>query len=265
MYSHSSSRCVQCDQKRPFCGRCVRLKAHCSGYTDPWLLSLRQQDAHTAELVRKRIEKARRRRAERDRVLVPLIRTMDETTEMSSISKFFADYTSRSGIPFLELLADVYVAGPPPWLSDAMHAAAMASASRQLRQAGLMTRARQAYGEAVKGINGAIQDEALVNEDSVLIAVFVLGLFQVRCVVFVRRFQGSPGRPNLSQTIAAEFAPQQNTGTEPGCHPHARGALALFRHRAERRLATSLDRWLLVLFRQIRVSTSTAWNHHTHR
>ncbi|WYZ36541.1 hypothetical protein EsH8_II_000047 [Colletotrichum jinshuiense] len=104
---------------------------------------------------------------------------MDETTEMSSISKFFADYTSRSGIPFLELLADVYVAGPPPWLSDAMHAAAMASASRQLRQAGLMTRARQAYGEAVKGINGAIQDEALVNEDSVLIAVFVLGLFQL--------------------------------------------------------------------------------------
>ncbi|KAJ3538643.1 hypothetical protein NM208_g5812 [Fusarium decemcellulare] len=108
----------------------------------------------------------------------------------------------------------------------------MASSSRQLRQSGLMNRARMAYGKAITGIRRAVQDESLMKQDSVLISMFVLGLFQV---------------------VAAEFAPQQNPNSEPGCHPHARGALALLRYRAEHRLTNSLDRGVLAFFREIRL------------
>lgn len=55
------------------------------------------------------------------------------------------------------------------------------------------------------------------------------------------------------QVIAAEFAPDLNPTSEPGCHPHARGALALFRYRAQYRLSNALDRSLLVIFQHLRV------------
>lgn len=213
----------------------MRLLGHCPGYPDPWLLSLRRQDTRAAKLVNTRVEKSLSRRAELGRVMdIPIVRTLDFSAGTLSVHKFFADYTTQSGIAFLELLADAYASASPsmPCFSAALEATAMASSSRQLRQSGLMARARQAYGKAISGIRRAMQDESLIKQDSVLISLFVLGLFQ---------------------TVAAEFAPQQNQTTEPGCHPHARGALALFRYRAEHQLTNSLDRGLLALFREIRL------------
>ncbi|KAH8663865.1 hypothetical protein BGZ61DRAFT_431832 [Ilyonectria robusta] len=226
-------RKVKCDQQMPSCGRCMRLLGHCPGYPDRWLLTLRRQDAHAAQLVNTRVERSRSRRAEQAGLIdMPVVRTLDFSAETMSVHKFFADYTAQSGVAFLELLADKYTLPSMPCLSAALEATAMASSSRQLRQSGLMTRTRQAYSKAISGIRHAMQDESLIKEDSVLLSLFVLGLFQ---------------------TVAAEFAPQQNPTTEPGCHPHARGALALFQYRAKHQLVNSLDRGLLALFWEIRL------------
>ncbi|KAF4998925.1 hypothetical protein FDECE_11660 [Fusarium decemcellulare] len=163
---------------------------------------------------------------------MPLFRTLDCSAEASSVHKFYADYTTQSGVAFFELLANEYASGSTPCLLAALDATAMASSSRQLHQSGLMNRARQAYGKAISGIRRAVQNESLMKQDSLLLSTFVLGLFQV---------------------VAAEFAPQQNPNPEPGCHPHARGALALLRYRAANQLSNSLDRGVLTLFREIRL------------
>ncbi|KAG5655088.1 hypothetical protein KAF25_000211 [Fusarium avenaceum] len=224
---------MQCDQQIPSCKRCIRLFGQCPGYPDPWLLTLRRQDARAAEMVCTRVEKSRRRRTEQGGVIdIPLVRTLDISAETASVHKFYADYITESGATFLELIGNEHASRSTQCLSAALGATAMASSSRQLCQSGLMSRAREAYGKAVREIRLAIRDNTLTDQDSVLISMFVLGLFQ---------------------TVAAEFAPQQSPKTEPGCHPHARGALALLRYRAEHQLLNSVDRKLLALFRQIRL------------
>lgn len=167
----------------PSCGRCMRLLGHCPGYPDRWLLTLRRQDAHAAQLVNTRVERSRSRRAEQAGLIdMPVVRTLDFSAETMSVHKFFADYTAQSGVAFLELLADKYTLPSMSCLSAALEATAMASSSRQLRQSGLMTRTRQAYSKAISRIRHAMQDESLIKEDSVLLSLFVLGLFQVRAV-----------------------------------------------------------------------------------
>lgn len=61
----------------------------------------------------------------------------------------------------------------------------MASLSRQLCQTGLMARARESYGKAISGLRVAIQHESLMKGNSVLLALFVLGLFQVQAPVLL--------------------------------------------------------------------------------
>ncbi|KAH7359390.1 hypothetical protein B0T11DRAFT_286256 [Plectosphaerella cucumerina] len=222
-------RKVKCDEQKPSCSRCIRLKITCAGYADSWTLSLRQQDAHVAELVRRRVQKAQRRRAEDPN---PVVQTLQISPEASSLPRFFHDYCSRSGITFLECLADSYSSGSGSCLPYAIDATALASLSRQQHQTDLMADARTSYGKAITGLREAIHQQSLVKDDSVLITLFVLGMFQ---------------------TVADEFSFQKSPTSEPGCQPHAQGALALLRYRAEHRLATSLDQGLLVFFRHIRL------------
>ncbi|KAF4475663.1 hypothetical protein CGGC5_v016104 [Colletotrichum fructicola Nara gc5] len=231
----------QCDEEKPACSRCRRLKYVCPGYPDQWTLVLRQQDAHAKEHVRKRVERAQRRRAEagggqlqgRNTTSPPPAWTPFVGPETPSVYKFFTDYTSRSGIAYLTSLKDCYALQPASCLANAIHAAALASVARQRSEVGLMDRARLTYGKAIREVNRAIQDEVMVRNDSVLVSLFVMGFFQV---------------------IAAEFAPDPNPTSEPGCHPHARGALALLRYRAQYRLSNALDCTLLVIFQHLRLA-----------
>ncbi|CAI0650466.1 unnamed protein product [Colletotrichum noveboracense] len=231
----------QCDEEKPACLRCRRLKYVCPGYPDQWTLVLRQQDTHAKEHVRKRVERAQRRRAQagggqlqgRNITSPPPAWTPFVGPETPSVYKFFTDYTSRSGIAYLTSLKDCYALQPASCLANAIHATALASVARQRSEVGLMDRARLTYGKAIREVNRAIQDKFLVRNDSVLVALFVMGFFQV---------------------IAAEFAPDLNPTSEPGCHPHARGALALFRYRAQHRLSNALDRTLLVIFQHLRLA-----------
>ncbi|KAJ5013742.1 hypothetical protein K4K57_002382 [Colletotrichum sp. SAR 10_99] len=145
------------------------------------------QDTHAKEHVRKRVEKAQRRRAEagggqlqgRNITSPPPAWTPFVGPETPSVYKFFTDYTSRSGIAYLTSLKDCYTLQPASCLANAIHAAALASVARQRSEVGLMDRARLTYGKAIREVNRAIQDEGLVRDDSVLVSLFVMGFFQL--------------------------------------------------------------------------------------
>ncbi|KAF4821679.1 hypothetical protein CGCTS75_v010997 [Colletotrichum tropicale] len=177
----------QCDEEKPACSRCRRLKYVCPGYPDEWTLVLRQQDTHAKEHVRKRVERAQRRRAEsgggqlqgRNITSPPPAWTPFVGPETPSVYKFFTDYTSRSGIAYLTSLKDCYALQPASCLANAIHAAALASVARQRSEVGLMDRARLTYGKAIREVNRAIQDQGLVRDDSVLVSLFVMGFFQL--------------------------------------------------------------------------------------
>lgn len=177
----------QCDEEKPACSRCRRLKYVCPGYPDQWTLVLRQQDTHAKEHVRNRVERAQRRRAEagggqlqgRNITSPSPAWTPFVGPETPSVYKFFTDYTSRSGIDYLTSLKDCYALQPASCLANAIHAAALASVARQRSEVGLMDRARLTYGKTIREVNRVIQDDVLVRDDSVLVALFVMGLFQV--------------------------------------------------------------------------------------
>ncbi|KAF5496778.1 hypothetical protein CGCF413_v008265 [Colletotrichum fructicola] len=128
-----------------------------------------QQDAHAKEHVRKRVERAQRRRAEagggqlqgRNTTSPPPAWTPFVGPETPSVYKFFTDYTSRSGIAYLTSLKDCYALQPASCLANAIHAAALASVARQRSEVGLMDRARLTYGKAIREVNRAIQDEVM--------------------------------------------------------------------------------------------------------
>jgi hypothetical protein len=121
---------------------------------------------------------------------IPLLRTLDISVETASVHKFYADYITESGATFLELIGNEHASRSTPCLSAASGATAMASSSRQLCQSGLMYRAREAYDKAMHEIRLVIRDNSLTDQGSVLISMFVLGLFQVHtvhpCLCFYR-------------------------------------------------------------------------------
>ncbi|KAF4923547.1 hypothetical protein CGCVW01_v004587 [Colletotrichum viniferum] len=178
---------ARCDEERPACSRCRRLKYVCPSYPDEWTLVLRQQDTHAKEHVRKRVERAQRRRAEagggqlqgRNISSPPPAWTPFVGPETPSVYKFFTDYTSRSGIAYLTSLKDCYALQPASCLANAIHAAALASVARQRSEVGLMDRARLTYGQAIRQVNRAIQDEGLARDDLVLVSLFVMGFYQL--------------------------------------------------------------------------------------
>lgn len=70
-------------------------------------------------------------------------------------------------------------AASSPVLQEALKATALASSSLQMCQAGLMAQARQHYGKAVSKIGGALKDNSTAQDDSVVVALLTLGLFEV--------------------------------------------------------------------------------------
>ncbi|UQC91413.1 uncharacterized protein CLUP02_16948 [Colletotrichum lupini] len=114
-------------------------------------------------------------------------------------------------------------AASSPVLQEALKATALASSSLQMCQAGLMAQARQHYGEAISKIGGALKDNSTAQDDSVVVALLTLGLFETL---------------TYFKAIVPDTSPRKITS-------HCRGSLALLRYRAEQGVATSLDKGLL--------------------
>ncbi|KXH69470.1 hypothetical protein CSAL01_13271 [Colletotrichum salicis] len=127
------------------------------------------------------------------------------------------------------MLPAISSATPANCFLDALKATALASSSRQLTQSGLMVQARSHYGRAIIGLNDALKNPNVGQDDSVVAALFILGLFEA---------------------IGAQ--PQSRlVDTEATCHPHSRGALALLQHRSSIKQDSDLDRVILRFFSHV--------------
>jgi hypothetical protein len=186
---------AQCDLKKPFCGRCTRLRKTCGGYPDQWHLVHRQQDQIAAHRVQSRVAKRRAERKEEQRASEPrgsvtamssaalaspaMPRSLDVSFEIYCIPQLFSDYSSNSGIAIYDVLPALTSAGPASCYSHALNAVAAASSSGLLCQPRLLTRARVSYGMAVSNLQRAIVDPEPLRDDSVLVTLFLLGFFEV--------------------------------------------------------------------------------------
>ncbi|KAK1674125.1 hypothetical protein BDP55DRAFT_667986 [Colletotrichum godetiae] len=92
-----------------------------------------------------------------------------------------------------------------------------------------MVQARSHYDRAIMGLKGALKNPNVGRDDSVVAALFILGLFEA---------------------IGAQ--PQSRlVDTEATCHPHSRGALALLQHRSSIKQDSNLDRVVLRFFSHV--------------
>lgn len=181
----------KCDEGRPRCKRCLALKRDCPGYKNPWEVWHRQENTHAATLVQTRVTRKLRERQELVGLhsLPPRIHTSPITC---ALNRFYGDYSREVGIAFFSLLPTMSSATPAGCFHDALNATALASSSRQLNQPDLMVQAIRVYGKAITGLNEALQSPVTSRDDSVLVALFVLGLFEVSNGPQYYLLRGSP-------------------------------------------------------------------------
>ncbi|KXH38490.1 hypothetical protein CSIM01_05615 [Colletotrichum simmondsii] len=232
----------RCDLRKPSCNRCTSLGRACPGYADPWAVVHRQQNASAAHQVQVRVAKRLKERGTFDptssilevdeegtspdsveeeeiqRRLRTVPKAFQVDSELVSLNHFYSNYASGGEVALFNLFPDMKSsAASSPVLQEALKATALASSSLQMCQAGLMAQARQHYGKAISKIGGALKDNSTAQDDSVVVALLTLGLFEA---------------------IVPDTSPRKITS-------HCRGSLALLRYRAEQGVATSLDKGLL--------------------
>ncbi|KAK1707360.1 hypothetical protein BDP67DRAFT_527023 [Colletotrichum lupini] len=148
--------------------------------------------------------------------------------EVLSVNRFYTNYAAQASIMIFSRLPEYYDVD----LSDASHArhathaVALASASRSLRQSGLMVEARRHYGKAISTLNQALQDPVAVRDDANLVTLFLFGMFEV--------INGKRGTSTIDL--------QENV------FPHGAGGLQLFKFRAEHGLTNEVDKACFTFF-----------------
>ncbi|KXH63939.1 hypothetical protein CSAL01_05146 [Colletotrichum salicis] len=148
--------------------------------------------------------------------------------EVLSVSRFYTNYAAQASILIFSQLPEYYDID----LSDASHArhathaVALASASRSLRQSGLMVEARQHYGKAISTLNQALQNPVAVRDDANLVTLFLFGMFEV--------INGKRGTSTIDL--------QENV------FPHGAGGLQLFKFRADHGLTNEVDKACFTFF-----------------
>ncbi|KAI9151299.1 short-chain dehydrogenase [Paramyrothecium foliicola] len=175
-----------------------------------------------------KVTQQRLRRVEKTAAAVP--RGIHVAAEVYSWNIFYEEYIVNSGIPSFKILPKFHLGSSLMCLEQALQAVTMASAARQLYQSGLMVRALSHYGKAIAALNSALSDPVMRADDSVLITIFLLSLYED----IVPGYIGTGFKDTIFR-----------------CHIHFSGTLFLLRWRAERALDTELDKSIFAFPRHI--------------
>ncbi|KAB8263145.1 hypothetical protein BDV32DRAFT_136204 [Aspergillus pseudonomiae] len=218
-------RRVKCDFQRPHCRRCTESGRTCPGYPEAWDVSLRVQNAFAEKKVQMRVEKGlRARRSEQlERLATTSIpRGVHLPAEIHSWNHFYRDYAVDSGFTFFNILPRFYTNSSSTCCQEALHAVTLASLARQRQESQLMVRARWHYGKAMTALNSALNDQVMTADDSILVTLLTLSLFE-----------------------------EMISDVDFRCHIHFRGTLLLLRWRAERNRNSDLDKRVFAFFSYI--------------
>ncbi|KAK1981847.1 hypothetical protein LZ30DRAFT_71135 [Colletotrichum cereale] len=242
------ARKVKCDLRKPSCNRCVGLGRPCPGYADPWEVVHRQQNAAAAYQVELRVAKRLRERegpddaASRaggsganlpDLAVEEIVRRspampkpLQVDSELVCLRQFHSNYACANDFALFSLLTGPTASGPTSAVfEEALRATALVSCAVQMRQVGLMALARRRYGSAIAKISSALQNPARARDDSVIVALLTLGLYEA---------------------IVPETTPTKILS-------HTKGSLILLRYRADQGVASSLDSRLLAFLTHVGV------------
>lgn len=202
---------VQCDEGRPACHQCVSSKRPCPGYLDQFDLVLRDQ----TDAVRSRAERKRRREKQQhppgqmtdwaisavhhaqpdenaiiDRSVrsLTISPSLTETPEQLALCIFFNGFVILSFHPdgqrgFLECLLPLYNATSPDSLLFNATAAVALTISGGYRKSHFLRR-RAVFGKALRMASIAIQDPVASTEDETLMAILLLGFYEVSASTF---------------------------------------------------------------------------------
>ncbi|KAK5732023.1 hypothetical protein LTR17_010859 [Elasticomyces elasticus] len=167
------SRRVKCDGVRPSCLRCQKLRRTCQGYRDINDLLFKDQTRKTIETATKF---SRMRSRPRNSLLFSRID--------SSLCLFFTDYIAKphdeASPGYLEFLPSMYLeADAGSSLPKAVHAVALMHTYNLGSHLEVKYSAQQWYGDALHSINEVLQDPMKRLNDDSLLAIWLIGLYEV--------------------------------------------------------------------------------------
>jgi len=180
----------QCDQQQPGCMRCEKSRVQCPGYRDLTEIDFRDESARVAKRAHTSYGRDEKQVMESRQLLPPDARKQSGISSLAPtqpITKlaanfFFTNFTCV-GPPFSETyqswLADAYGRGPSNHpLRVAIEAVGLAGLSNMYYAPEIAAKAKQAYGRALAATNGVLDDPAVSLEDTTLLTVILLGLFE---------------------------------------------------------------------------------------
>ena len=220
---------VKCDEARPACMNCKKSNRVCSGYSEGLDLVLRDQTKSAKAAVERRQKKSsRREHSPSSDVTIRLSESEDSHAMCFLVSSYVTvPRDPRTDRGFLELLPHFFAtlkSNTP--LSLALDAVAHCFFAAWERRARYLEspNLRVAYGKALKATRAAISDPIECLSDETLMAVCLLGLFEV-CICLEEGISSMQARINYSQTIVCSYRAQVSTVK------HFNGAAALITNR----------------------------------
>ncbi|KAI8417370.1 hypothetical protein FOFC_03683 [Fusarium oxysporum] len=239
-FSCKDSR-VKCDLEKPSCGRCKRLTHVCPGYPDTWSLIHRQQNEQVSRKVQLRVNRQQRLRQNNTDTPpltasaihaspVSVSRDIDQNVQIYAVHRMYYDLCFDASVGVFVALPFIAVNTSVSPFMHALQAAALAHSSANLNQYGLLPKLE--YCAAVSALKRDIAEPARLQNDAILMSIFLLGLFEV---IVQQRSERKVETDGLK------------------CHPHATGALALIRYRTRQKLDSSIDISVFQFYRHVRL------------
>ncbi|KAI1131827.1 hypothetical protein F5Y10DRAFT_232635 [Nemania abortiva] len=219
---------VKCDEKKPQCGRCARASRVCPGYRDTKQIVFRSVNAElaskagTPRVPRNHTTIATSNHASPVVPFAPRLLTQpSEKWDAKAISHFLYNYScapTRDSPGYLGFLPDLLANGSAAtgYLESAVLAAGSASLANISGLAHLERTAERHYGETLRLLSAALENQAEASSDATLTCIIVLQIYEA--IIGIRTLS---------------------------CDPHARGLVELSRLRGTSRPSTSSGNELL--------------------
>jgi hypothetical protein len=230
----------------------------CPGYPETWDVVFRLQNDYAETKVQERVQQVRTARMQQAEIEATVPRSVSISPQTQSLSRFYHDYVTSSGISLFRILPWYRESNPTAYFQEALQAVALLSLARQRHSSDFLIQARGHYGRSIVALNIALSNPSLTADDSVLLALFLVSLFEVRCAPMHTTAQSPSGHLCWDiltdvQLISADFLTRTNTDPRLECHIHLGGTLLLLQWRAERGRQSTLDRSLFTFLSHISV------------
>ncbi|OHW91858.1 hypothetical protein CSPAE12_09507 [Colletotrichum incanum] len=159
------------------------------------LEALPKSMAIARKLIRQLEEKEKAEQAAEE---APLYKPIQVGPEVMSVNHFYTSYSANASVSIFSRLPAYYTVDltDAGHVRHATHAVALLTASKSLRQSGLMMQAKWHYCKALSTLNQALRDPVGVRDDANLVTLFLFGLYELM-ETFIQRHRLTPLWPVL--------------------------------------------------------------------